>query len=137
LFTTFTLEVILDLRAGRRSWTFWALPFIYVLWANIHIQFVYGFLLLGLAGLAPILDRTPAPYYKRLVGLSIACVLATLINPYHIRVYGVVIEYALQTTPYHFIEELMSPNFRTRWDWILLGLVLLTAFALGRKKSVS
>src|SRR6516162_6303381 len=31
----------------------------------------------------------------------------------------------------------MAPNFRTRWDWINLGLVLLTAFALGRKKELS
>jgi hypothetical protein len=137
LFTTITLQVVLDLRAGRRSWTFWALPLIYILWANIHIQFVYGFLILGLAGLAPILDRTPAPYYKHLVGLSITCVLATLVNPYHFRVYGVVIEYALQSVPYQFVEELLPPSFKTKWDWILLSLVLLTAFTLGRKKTVS
>jgi hypothetical protein len=137
LFSTFTLQVILDLRDGRRSWIFWTLPLIYLLWANIHIQFVYGFLLLGLAGLAPILDRAPAPYYKRLVGLSLACVLATLVNPYHIRIYGVVIEYALQSVPYQFVEELLPPSFKTRWDWILLALLLLTAFTLGRKKSVA
>src|SRR5262249_5052272 len=41
LFTTLTLEVVLDLRRGQRRWTFWALPLVYVLWANIHIQFVY------------------------------------------------------------------------------------------------
>ena len=32
---------------GRRPWWLWLLPPIFSLWANIHIQFVYG---LGLAG---------------------------------------------------------------------------------------
>lgn len=137
LFTTLTLDVILDLRAGRRSWTFWALPFVYVLWANLHIQFVYGFLLLGLAGVAPLLDRRPALYWRRLAGLTAACVLATLVNPYGLRLYEVVIEYATQPGPFQVVEELMAPGFRIGWDWFVLALLLATVFALGRKKGLS
>src|SRR5262245_53372489 len=59
LFTTLTLEVILDLRDGKRRWTFWALPAVYALWANLHIQFVYGFALLGMALVAQLIDRKP------------------------------------------------------------------------------
>src|SRR5262245_14990013 len=56
LFTIFTLEVVLDLREGRHSLWFWLLPLVYVLWANVHIQFVYGFVILGIGCAAPLLD---------------------------------------------------------------------------------
>jgi len=47
VFAIFTLKVILDLRDGRRPWYIWLLPLIYLVWANAHIQFVYGFFLLA------------------------------------------------------------------------------------------
>jgi hypothetical protein len=57
LFTTLTADVVLDLRAGRRTRLAWLLPSVFVLWANTHIQFVYGLLVLGLACAAPVIDR--------------------------------------------------------------------------------
>src|SRR5262249_4660457 len=56
LFATLTLDVLLDLRSGRTSRLTYLLPLCYVLWANIHIQFVYGLFLLGLGVAAPVLD---------------------------------------------------------------------------------
>ncbi len=57
LFTTLTLDVILDLRDGRPNRLLWLLPPFYALWANLHIQFVYGLGLLALACLAPVVDH--------------------------------------------------------------------------------
>ncbi|HZT81557.1 MAG TPA: hypothetical protein VFA26_15130, partial [Gemmataceae bacterium] len=57
LFTTLTLGAALDLRDGRARWTVWLLPLAFALWANLHIQFVYGLLVLGLACAAPLIDR--------------------------------------------------------------------------------
>ena len=49
-----------DARPPRRSaaacWI-WVLPILYVLWANLHIQFIYGLFVLGLAVPAPCIDR--------------------------------------------------------------------------------
>src|SRR5262249_57141732 len=94
LFTPLTLDVILDLRAGRLSRLAWVLPAVYVLWANSHIQFVYGLLLLALACAAPVLDRllgragpVDTPGWRRLALLTGLCALATLVNPYHLRLY--------------------------------------------------
>src|SRR5579872_3895529 len=56
LFSALTLDVVLDLRAARRNRLTWLLPLLYVLWANIHIQFVYGLFILGLACGAPLID---------------------------------------------------------------------------------
>ena len=125
LFATLTLHAVLALRQPEAPprWV-WALPIVYLLWASIHIQFVYGLFLLGLACAAPLLDRrlgrqqdqtAASPWSRRwvqLVMLSAACFLATLVNPYHVRLYGVVIEYATQPGPFRYINELKAPEFR-------------------------
>ena len=64
LFFAITLEIVLSLREGKRSPWFWYLPLLYVLWANTHIQFIYGLGLLGLACVAPLLDQFAAPYTR-------------------------------------------------------------------------
>jgi len=149
LFSTLTLDALLDLRAGRKTRLLWALPFCYVVWANVHIQFVYGLALLGLAVAAPILDallsRNPDadrlawrhdPRWRTTVVLAVVCFLATLVNPYHVRLYGVVLEYAGQPGPYRWVSELRAPEFRGEvCEWLMLGLFAASAFALGRRSA--
>jgi hypothetical protein len=142
LFTTWTLDVVLDLRAGRATRRAWLLPLVFVVWANVHVQFVLGLAVLALGCLAPVLDRRlgwddTGRGERRLVGLSLACILATLVNPYHVRLYGVVLEYAAQPGPYRLIYELTALGFRDLWDWIVLGLALGAAFVLGRRQRLS
>jgi hypothetical protein len=152
LFTTLTLDTILDLRAGIRSRLHWALPTLFVLWANIHIQFVYGLFLLALACLAPWIDGrlhlgrtlssdTAAVFrsatWRRLVLLSGLCALATLVNPSHLRLHAVVVEYATQPGAFQFVNELKAMEFREISDWVVLALTLGAAFTLGRKSSLS
>ncbi|TMA36417.1 MAG: hypothetical protein E6J87_00735 [Deltaproteobacteria bacterium] len=149
VFAAWTLDVVLDLRAGRRTAWFWALPFVYLAWATLHIQFVYGFLILGLACAAPFLDRwlggpatadarTPGTRgWWNLLGLTTACIAATLLAPYHARLYAVALEYATQTLPFRVIAELMAPEFRSLGDWLGLGLGVASVWCLGRSKSVS
>src|SRR5207248_7079233 len=94
LFCTLTLDAVLDLREGRVGPLVWVLPVVYALWASLHIQFVYGLFLLGLACAAPVLDRLLhreqpgasaatafARRWWRLVVLTAVCTLATLVNP--------------------------------------------------------
>jgi hypothetical protein len=130
LFTTLTLDVILDLRRGRRNGWTWVLPFLYVLWAGIHIQFIYGLALLGLAALLP------SPKRRSLILLTLLCAVATLVNPYHVSLYGVVWEYATQMGPYRFINELKAPEFRDVSSWTTLALAALSVFALGRRSQL-
>jgi hypothetical protein len=150
LFFALTLDAILDLRAGRGTRLVWLLPLVYALWANIHIQFIYGLFLLALACVAPVPDRAfglgePGEHAARagsrawwqLVALTIACCLATLCNPYGLRLYGVVAEYATQTGAYDLIREHLAMDFRASWHWILLAMALGAAVALGRRNRVS
>ena len=146
LFFVLTLDVILDLRAGRNTQAVWLLPLMYALWANVHIQFVYGLFVLALACGAPLIDwllgRSEAAEHAgkagsrewwKLVALSGACCVATLLNPYHLRLYTVVVEYATQPGPYKYgIAEHAALDFRVVWDWAVLAITGLAAFALGR-----
>jgi hypothetical protein len=151
LFTTLTADAVLDLRAGRTTPLAWLLPALFALWANIHVQFVYGLGVLALACAAPVLDRclgrTPpqgeavgsaavfgSPGWQRLVLLAGACALATLLSPYHFRLYGVVLEYASQPGPFRFVNELKALEFREAPDWVMLALGATAAFALGRRR---
>src|SRR5262249_24792348 len=135
LFSTWTLDVILDARDGKRGWSFWLLPVVFVLWANIHIQFVYGLFLLGLACAAPVAGRLlrreglfehaarcGSREWWQLVALTGACLGATLLNPYHVEVYRVVLEYGSHQVPLRFVDELKPMEFRYASDWALLAL---------------
>src|SRR5262249_8216270 len=146
LFSVFTLDAVLDLRDGRRGLTFWLLPPAFALWANIHIQFVYGLMLLGLGCAAPLLDhwrrcesesdgagRFGSRDWRRLVGLTAACFPATPATPYHVHLYRVIVEYATQPGPYRFINELKALEFRDVCDWVMLGFAGTAAFVLGRR----
>ncbi len=119
--TLLTLHAIDRVRSGSNAW--WLVP-VFALWANLHIQFVLGLGLLGLAIGAGLVERRSV---QGMLKLAIACVLATLLNPYHVRLYGVVWEYATQTGALRLIDELSPPNFRNWWTWPLLP---VTAWAL-------
>jgi hypothetical protein len=150
LFGTLTLDVLLDLRRGVRTRAVWLLPVCFALWANLHIQFVYGLFLLGLACAAPWIDcraggrwqiGSPRPFswrdWWKMAALAAACAAATLINPYHIRLYGVVLEYATQTGAYELIGELRPIEFGSLWSWCVLALTGISTFLLARRRTIS
>jgi hypothetical protein len=150
LFFAITLEVVLLLREGRQYRWFWLLPAIYVIWANVHIQFVYGLALLGLACVAPLIDRfgepvigtrSPMPWgspqCKKLIGLTAVCAVATLISPYHVRLYSLAVELSAQTGMWEYTQEMQALPFRSISDWAMLGLFAAALIRLGRAKTWS
>jgi hypothetical protein len=150
LFSTLTLDAILDLREGKGNRSVWLLPPLYALWANVHIQFIYGLFLLALGCIAPLIDRllgriptmgharvAGTREWWRLVAIAGACVLATLLNPYHARLYAVVVAYATKSDTYQLVVELLSSGFRMPWEWAMPALVGTAAFALGRRREHS
>jgi hypothetical protein len=146
LFAILTLDVILDLRSGRRNRLVGWLPLCYALWANLHIQFVYGLALLGLACVAPCIDfwlrlpqddnRPLSPRWWRTVRLTALCFLATLLTPYHLRLWGEVVRVATQAGTLRFISEMKALDFREVGHWMMVGLAGAAMFALGRRPRV-
>ncbi len=141
LFSAILLDLILDVRAGKRPAGLWLLPFLFALWANLHIQFIYGLFLLGLAGVAPLLDRLfraddgeGVRQARLLLPLTGACAAATLATPYGFTLYAVVREYASQRVPLRVVVEMQAMGFRHLGDYCALALGGLAAFALGRRR---
>jgi len=78
------------------------LPGLLLLWANLHIQFVYGLFLLGLLMLETLCFRYFLPTInalpvRRVLALVGVCFLVTLINPYSVWLYGALLEIIGQT----------------------------------------
>jgi hypothetical protein len=141
ILTTLTLHATIELRGGasvRRFW--WLLP-AFALWANLHIQFVLGFGVLGLGLVATAVERwrvgRPINVGPR-AGLIAACMAATLINPYHVRLYFVIWEYASQTIAMRLVSELAPPDFSFQqkhwWNWALVAILLWAAVACSRRR---
>ena len=162
--TTLTIHATLEWRSGTPAWKFWWLVPAYALWANVHIQFVLGFGVMGLGLCVTVVERIrgyvgwvesseptksrwrvpksrwwvpktsptlqkgqkPLPW----LALLAACFLATLFNPYHVRLYVVVWEYATQTGALRVVSELAPPDFHFRnwWNWALLALLLWAVY---------
>jgi hypothetical protein len=150
LFSTVTLDVVLDLREGKSNPLLWALPLLFALWANLHIQFIYGLFLLVLACAAPLGDRLlgwpqsgdvaatfGTPRWRLLTAVTIACFAATLLTPYHVHLYDVVRDHATQRAPLSQVAEMRALEFRDLWDWCVLGTAAAGAFALGQRRRFS
>jgi hypothetical protein len=143
----FVLELHFLLQARDRSEPGWLLPVVplIALWANLHIQFVYGLAVIGLfamerpLALALKWDPESAKLRARWFWILLAAsTLGTLLNPYGWRLYTVIAEYATQNAPLQVVQEMQPMQFREISDWAVLFLASAALFALGytRRKSV-
>ena len=146
----FLLELYCLYNARESDRPAWLIPIIpvFVLWANMHVQFVYGLAILTAFALDHSLPEKlrlrlsaePRPKLSAIYiwALLAVCALVTLLNPYGWRIYQVVQQYASQSTPLILIQEMQSMQFRCVSDWFVLSLVLCASFAIGyaRRKNL-
>jgi hypothetical protein len=143
LFLVIELMVLLRARRTGSSRWLYVLPFLVALWANIHVQFVYGLFVLGLFMVEPWV----APWLEQYVGVSMheerppapsplvfgVCVGATLINPYFYELHRVIVGLATQGGQYRYISELQPPTFRTFNSFVELCLIVAGWVVLVRR----
>jgi hypothetical protein len=147
----FTLELALIFRAheSRNVRYLYFLPLIFLIWANFHIQFVYGLFSLGLLAAVTTVERWVSPFWRsqqtgaedaqalrpgHLWAIFAACLAATLVNPYTVGLYGVIFNLMRNTYGYNIIVELQAPNFRQSEHYVQLLLLAGAFFVLGRRK---
>jgi hypothetical protein len=133
LFFFVEYSLLLKARRDGRDKVLWGLPFLFALWANIHLQFFYGLFLLAFDSVEPLLVKLwrrettwrdlPFEFPVSRLWLGLVCGLATLLTPYHYRLYGVVGEIAQQSDVYQFVVELKPLSFNSLTSWV--GLILL------------
>jgi hypothetical protein len=145
LFLTVELCILFHVRRTGKIAPLLVLPPLFVLWANLHMQFIYGLAVLGLfllevflsqfPTLSLYLNHRPKVTLGRVSLLLLACLVATLITPYHFRLYIPIFEVIGQTGAFQLILELLPLSFRSFVSWLVLGLTIAAAFVLGWQRA--
>jgi hypothetical protein len=139
LFFTLELDILMRVRRSGSSRPLLWLPLVFGLWANIHIQFVYGLFILGVAMVESLAKRRwknlpTLAAAGPLVATLICSLVATLATPYGAGIYFVVHGYATQSGALNSISELQAIPFRDLIHYSALLFALLSAAFLGRKR---
>jgi len=138
----FGFELLLLLEA-RRTGSYrpllW-LPLLFLLWANLHVQFVHGVLLLLLfvGALAcerwlrvPSEHRLDIGTVLKIAGISL---LATVLTPYLYRPYVVFFGTTFSSAN-QYLPEFRAFGFRQTQDYLLLVLAMSAFLTLGLRRS--
>jgi len=135
-------------RSGQIKALYW-FPLLFLVWANLHIQFIYGLATLGLyivvtaavrlaSGLSLNVSalRTPTLSLSRLSVILGASAAASCIGPYSYRLFGVVLAYSRAKQTYSVIQELLSPTFVNFTCFIFLFVIMAAFYAVGSRKQI-
>jgi len=146
---TITLTLVLRAQTTGRMRPFYWLPLVFVIWANVHIQFVYGLFALGLLAGLNLLQRIamrlrlypsfllePTLPTANLCAVLGACTLATCVGPYSFHLYRVLFAYSSSKVFYTMITELQALSFQGVSHFLELLLAAGAFFAVGWKKKL-
>jgi hypothetical protein len=150
VFYAITLTLLMrSQQTGRMQPLYW-LPLLFLIWANCHIQFVYGIFVVGLfAGvnlpqeLGARVGFTPDSVLPsrlssvKLLLIFAVCFVATCIGPYSYHLYVTAFHYAGAKFPYTFVREFNALSFRAVSHYVELLLAGAAFFVLGRSKQVN
>ena len=138
----FGIELLLLLEARRTGSDrplLW-LPLLLLLWANLHVQFVYGVLVLLLfVGTVACERWFDGPVERpldlgtvlKIAGISLA---ATLLTPYLYRPYGVFFATTFSSAN-QYLPDFRALGFRQPEDYLLLLLAMSAFLTLGLRRS--
>ena len=136
LFFVLEIDILMHARKTGKTRELAWLPLIFALWSNLHIQFIDGLAVLGLAAAEPIITRWSigvrtllrAPLAFAALAASVA---ATFANPFGWHIYRVAYDLAAQPGVLNNISELKAMHFRDLSDFCVLFLALAAAAALA------
>ena len=144
-----TLTLLLEAnRSGRVQLLYW-LPLVFFLWANLHLQFIYGLFAAGLfaginvlqrlaisLGIYPEFMARPNLPSSRLWLVVAGSAAATCLGPYNFHLYKVVFGYSSSKVIYSMITELQAPSFAGISHFLELLLAAAAFFVIGWQKKI-
>ena len=138
LFLGIELLLLLGARRGGNARPLWWLPVLFLMWANLHVQFVYGvvvmILFLGEAAFETS-GRSSSRLSAGQVGKIVAASLvATLITPYLYGPYLVFVK-ATFNSANKYLPDFKALGFRQPQDYLLLLLAMSAFLTLGLRRS--
>jgi len=128
----------------RRTWALWLLIPITIPWTNLHGGFFILFALLGLLVIGSFVEsllwgelasrgKSDAVRYGL---LGAACAVASLVNPYGVKLHLFLVDYLRSDTIRNGVQEFQSPSFRSESMFhymVLLFLAVAISGALLKK----
>jgi hypothetical protein len=147
----FGLEVLL-LESSRRTGhvkPLYALPALFLLWANLHPLFLLGLLLLILFVISTWieswprrsavnwLDREIRPLARQPVLIVSTCsLLAAMVNPYTFHLFPAAYRTLYSAAGFPYFAEMLAMSFRQPQNYALMLLIMAAFLALGRRRSL-
>jgi hypothetical protein len=149
LFFAVELQLLVHSRqTGTAKNLFW-LPVLFVFWANLHIQFVAGLILLGVFVIALLLEKVLRklrvsrlserilPLDLRQAGIvSVLSLLGTFVNPYTVHLLPAAFKVLYSPVAFDHFTEMSAMSFRRPQEFVLMLLVMTAFLALGRRRSL-
>jgi hypothetical protein len=141
LFFVIEIDVLFAYRGQGKIRNLYALPPLFLLWANMHVQFFYGLFVLFLFAIEPPLSRMLATHIPQIRPITrpaaplwvstVICTAVTLVNPYGIRLYTDAFDLITQKSPFKYVTEFQALSFRQLSDYLLLAMLLAAVFMIA------
>jgi hypothetical protein len=123
----------------------WLLPPLFFLWANLHVQFVNGLLVLALfviVGFAERLickferwkDVSVGPSPLRVLAVALLSFIATLITPNGFHLFTEFLSSGYGAAQFKFFAEMRALQFRQPQDFVFALLVMSAFLAMGWRR---
>jgi hypothetical protein len=123
LFGVIWFRILDRFEADDRADQLWILPWLMVVWANVHGGFVLGFVLLGIYLVARLIEmgrsrgvpdvhRRAGNQAKILFVVMVVCGVASLVNPYGYKLHAHVYHYLTNPFFMQHIDEFRAANLR-------------------------
>jgi len=149
LFFAIELRLLVSSRNSSSARGLWLLPLLFFGWANLHIQFGAGLVMLAVFLIASLIEHwlrvmdvkwlsrriVPLPLVQ-VSAISVASLLATFATPYGFRLLPAVFRTLYSDVAFEHFAEVASMSFRRPEDYLLMLLVMFAFLALGRRRSL-
>ena len=146
----FAVELILLLRSRQTgSMDLYRLPLLFLLWANVDIQFVLGLTLLLLyliaLGIEELIRGADKPWVsdavrrvdlKRAGVMALLSLLMTFATPYTINLLPNSFSSLYSHATFEYFAEMSAMTFRHPQEFVLMLLVMAGFLSLGRRRSL-
>lgn len=149
LFFAIELRILLSSRDSGSERTLYWLPLLFLVWANLHIQFVVGLILLAAFLITLLTDQwlrsmsvrwlNPRSYFVSVRQVSVILALsvfATFVTPYGFRPFAAFLKTSYCDVAFEHFAEMSAISFRRPQDYALMLLVMMAYLALGRRRSL-
>jgi hypothetical protein len=134
LFFVVILDILIRAQRTGKTAALWILPLLFAVWANWHVQFVYGLFVLALFCAEAWANRMfklradeSAIAPARLSIILLVSAAATFLNPFGIGVYRVLWDFSRQPELAKLVQETRAMDFK---HWINQLVVVLASCAL-------